>query len=139
MPMTKIYLREGTTPEHKRALSDAVHQALVEVLGIPEDDRFHFFHELADENLITEPVAFGLERRRQAICVQLYFAHRSEAVLNELFAALVANLTRGTGLETRDIYLNVIESASANWWAEGRVLNQQTGFDERIAADKVPG
>jgi phenylpyruvate tautomerase PptA (4-oxalocrotonate tautomerase family) len=139
MPMTKIYLREGTTPEHKRALSDAVHQALVEVLGIPEDDRFHFFHELADENLITEPVAFGLARRREAIFIQLYFAHRSEAVLNELFAALVANLTRGTGLEPRDVYLNVIESASANWWADGRVLNRQTGFDERIAADKVPG
>ncbi|HEY3708161.1 MAG TPA: tautomerase family protein [Amycolatopsis sp.] len=139
MPMAKIYLREGTTPEHKRALSDAVHQALVEVLGIPEDDRFHFFHELADENLISEPVAFGLERRRQAICVQLYFAARPATVLNELFAALVAKLTRGTGLEPRDIYLNVIESPSANWWAEGRVLNHETGFDERIAADKIPG
>jgi phenylpyruvate tautomerase PptA (4-oxalocrotonate tautomerase family) len=139
MPMTKIYLREGTTPEHKRALSDAVHQALVEVLGIPEDDRFHFFHELADENLISEPVAFGLERRREAIFVQLYFAPRPATVLKELFATLVANLTRGTGLEPRDIYLNVIESPSANWWADGRVLNQETGFDERIAADKVPG
>ncbi|SEP48930.1 tautomerase family protein [Amycolatopsis saalfeldensis] len=139
MPMTKIYLRRGTTPEYKRALSDAVHQALVEVLGIPEDDRFHFFHELADENLITEPVSFGLERRRQAIFVQLCFGPRPVEVLNELFAELVANLTDGTGLEPRDIALNVVESPSVNWWVEGRVLNPETGFDERIAADKVPG
>ncbi|MGH8918742.1 MAG: hypothetical protein ACRD0H_10470, partial [Actinomycetes bacterium] len=67
------------------------------------------------------------------------FGPRPEAVLNELFAALVANLTSGTGLETRDIYLNVVESPSVNWWADGRVLDPKTGFDERIAADKVPG
>jgi phenylpyruvate tautomerase PptA (4-oxalocrotonate tautomerase family) len=138
MPMTKIYLRAGSTPEHKRAISDAVHEALVAVLGIPEDDRFHIFHELADENLLSEPVMFGLERRRQVVALQLYFGPRPVEVLNELFTALVANLTGKTGLEKRDIFLNVIESPSPNWWADGRVLNPETGFDERIADDKVP-
>lgn len=138
MPMTKIYLRAGGTAEHKRAISDCIHDALVEVLGIPEDDKFHFFHELAPENMITAPVAFGLERRPEAVFIQTYFGPRPASVLKELYVALVRNLTARTGLETRDIYINVIESASANWWADGRVLNPATGFDERIAADKVP-
>lgn len=138
MPMTKIYLRSGSSVEHRRAISDCVHEALVEVLGIPEDDKFHVFHELEADNLITAPVAFGLERRAEAVFVQPYFGRRSEETLTDLYRVLVAKLTERTLLQSRDIYINVVESASANWWADGRVLDPSTGFDTRIAADKVP-
>ena len=138
MPMTKIYMRKGSTPEHRLHISEAIHASLVEVLGIPDDDRFHFFHELDDDNLIAASFAFGLERRREAIFIQTYFGKRPEETLKQLYAALVANLHEKAGLETRDIFINVVESPSANWWVDGRVLDPNTGFDERIAADKVP-
>lgn len=137
--MTKIYLRKGTTAERKLSISEAIHASLVDVLGIPDDDKYHVFHELEDENLISAPVAFGLERRREAVFIQPYFGPRPEETIRALFAAMVDNLQRLAGLETRDIYLNVVESPSANWWADGRVLDPETGFDERIASDKVPG
>ena len=138
MPMTKIYMRKGGTPEHKLAISDSIHQALVDVIGIPDDDKYHVFHELDPENLISAPVAFGLERRDEAIFIQCYFGKRPEDQLRKLYRALVANLTEGAGLEGRDIYINIVESPSANWWADGRALDPNTGFDERIAADKLP-
>ncbi|MEU3281273.1 tautomerase family protein [Streptomyces antibioticus] len=138
MPMTKVYLRTGTSAEHKRAISDAIHATLVAVLGIPDDDKYHVFHELEPDDLITAPIAFGLERRPQAVFIQMYFGRRPEETLKELYRALVANLVEGVGLETRDIYLNVVESPSPNWWADGRILDPATGFDTRIAADKVP-
>lgn len=138
MPMTKIYLRTGSSAEHRRAISDSIHQALVEVLGIPEDDKYHVFHELEDDYLITAPVAFGLERRLEAVFIQCYFGARPVEVLQELYRALVVNLGERAGLETKDIYINVVESASANWWADGRRLDPATGFDDRFASDKVP-
>lgn len=138
MPMTKVYMRKGSTPEHRREISNAIHESLVEVLGIPDDDKYHVFHELDADNLITAPVAFGLDRRPEAIFVQTYFGPRPVETLQQLYRALVGNLTRRTGLETRDIYINVVESASANWWADGRRLDPATGFDDRIAPDKVP-
>lgn len=138
MPMTKVYLLKGSTPEHRRCISESVHRSLVDVLGIPDDDKYHVFHELEPDNLITAPVAFGLERRPEAVFIQLYFGPRPVEQLKELYRVLVGHLGENPGLEARDIYINVVESASANWWADGRVLNPQTGFDERIAADKVP-
>ena len=138
MPMTKIYLRKGSSPKHRRAISDAIHESLVDVLGIPDDDKYHIFHELDADNLITAPVAFGLERRAEAVFIQPYFGARPVEVLQQLYRALVDNVTRRTDLESRDIYINVIESASANWWADGRRLDPATGFDDRIAPDKVP-
>ncbi len=138
MPMTKVYMRRGSTPEHRKAISDSIHISLVEVLGIPDDDKYHVFHELDPDNLISAPVAFGLERRAEAIFIQTYFGARPVEQLRELYRALVANLADRPGLESRDIYINVVESASANWWADGRVLNPATGFDERIDQDKLP-
>ncbi len=138
MPMSKVYLRKGSTPEHRLAISDSIHRSLIQVLGIPDDDRYHIFHELEADNLITAPVAFGLERRAEAVFVQLYFGGRPIEQLRELYVVLVADLVEHTALERRDIYINVVESASANWWADGRVLDASTGFDERMAADKVP-
>lgn len=102
MPMTKVYLRKGRTAEQRRAISEAIHRALVEVIGIPDDDRYHVFHELDDDNLISAPVAFGLERRREAVFIQFYFGQRPAEKLRELWelwASVVANLGQLTDLE----------------------------------------
>ena len=138
MPMTKVYLRPGSSPEHRRAISRAVHESLMEVLGIPSDDLYHVFHELGDDYLISAPVAFGLERRQEGVFIQFYFGPRPAEVLRELYAVVVKRLGDLAGLETRDIYLNVVPTPSEYWWADGRMLDPATGFDVRIAADKVP-
>ena len=139
MPMGKIYMRKGFSAQQKRAISDALHASLIEVLGIPKDDRYHIFQEFDAENLLVEPTAFGIDRRPQRqIAIQCYFGPRPTETLNSLFQAVVKNITSTTDLEERDIYINVIESPSPNWWAAGRVLDPKTGFDVRIAEDKLP-
>lgn len=138
MPMARIDLRTGSTAEQRRAISDAIHSSLVEALGIPDDDLFHFFNEFDDDYLISAPVSFGLERRREAIFIQYSFAQRSIETLNRLYAATVRNLQQTTELEPRDIFINVVASPSENWWAAGRVLDPETGFDARMAGDVLP-
>jgi hypothetical protein len=139
MPMAKIYLREGTAPEHREAISEALHRSLVTVLGIPDDDRFHVFHELGDSYLFTAPVSFGLPRRREMILIQFHFQQRPVETLNELYAAVVKNLGELAGLSSADVFINVTPSPSTNWWADGRVLDPETGFDTRIAAARTAG
>ena len=139
MPMTKIYLRAGSTSEERQRVSDAIHRTLIEVLDIPADDRYHVFHELESDQLVSAPVAFGLERRRRAVFMQYYFAQRPVETLNQLYRATVQNLQELTDLEPRDIYINVVPSPSENWWAAGRLLDPDTGFDARMNADALPG
>lgn len=138
MPMTKVYLRKGRTAQERLAISEAVHSALVEVIGIPDDDLYHVFHELDDDNLISAPVAFGLERRREAVFIQFYFAQRPDEKLRQLWASVVARLGELTDLEPRDIYLNLVPSPSENWWADGRVLDTRTGYDARMDRSQTP-
>ena len=40
MPLVRISLREGKSEEYRRTLADGVHQALVEAIDAPAQDRF---------------------------------------------------------------------------------------------------
>ncbi|MBS2533602.1 tautomerase family protein [Catenulispora sp. NF23] len=134
MPLINIYLRQGTTPEHRRLISEALHKSMVDVLKIPQDDQFHVFHEVAPENFVIQPVVFGIRRGERTMFIQLAFNQRTPEQKNELFQAIVANLRLYADVPEEDFMLVIQETARENWWAAGRVVNPETGYDERMTA-----
>jgi 4-oxalocrotonate tautomerase len=52
MPLVRIDLCEGTSPDYRRALGDGVHRTMIEALAIPPDDRFQVITEHPPEGLI---------------------------------------------------------------------------------------
>ncbi|WP_327236599.1 tautomerase family protein [Streptomyces sp. NBC_01317] len=52
MPFVNIDLLRGKSPEYLTAVSDAVHEALVEGLGMFPEDRFQVIHQLAPGELV---------------------------------------------------------------------------------------
>lgn len=49
-PLVKIEIRKGKSAEYKKAILDGVHQALVDALKIPDNDRFQRIYELDKED-----------------------------------------------------------------------------------------
>ena len=45
MPLVRISLRQGTSPEYRKAIGDGVHRAMIEALAIPPDDHFQVISE----------------------------------------------------------------------------------------------
>ena len=133
MPYAEVELHEGaTTPQERRAISDAIHQAMIEVLGIPEDDRFHFFHELPVGNMFHDDVIYGVPRTDRLIFVTLSFNHRTAEQKTALFNACLAHLEKTAGWKREEAIFRILETDSENWWAEGRIVNPATGLDERM-------
>ncbi|MDG3010782.1 tautomerase family protein [Rhodococcus sp. D2-41] len=132
MPLINVYLRRGTTPEYRRLVSEALHRSMVDVLGIPQDDQFHVFHEVPPEDLVVQPVAFGLRRGERTMFIQLSFNERPPEHKHALFRAIVANLHLYADVPEEDIMMVVFETARENWWAAGRVIDPVTGYDERM-------
>ena len=60
MPLVRIDLTASRPPDERRAIADAVHDALVAVLAIPASDRFQIItaHEPADID-VPAPVPVG--------------------------------------------------------------------------------
>ncbi|QHF94967.1 MULTISPECIES: tautomerase family protein [Streptomyces] len=139
MPLINVHLRRGTSPEHRRNVSSALHKAMVDVLRIPDDDQFHVFHEVSPDNFHMQPVVFGLRRTERTMFIQLSFNHRPAEQKAELFRAIVENLRLFAGVPEEDILMTINETAGENWWAAGRVVDPATGYDARMNGVRTDG
>ena len=45
MPLTRVTLRRGKSPEYKRAILDGIYAAMRETFSVPENDRFMLIDE----------------------------------------------------------------------------------------------
>lgn len=134
MPFVNIWMREGKTAEHKRAVSDAIHRAMRDVLKVTEDDRFHQIHEQSAEDMIQDRVYAGIPRSGDSVFVQLYFPKRPTEMKLRLFDQIVDNLAGLADIDPNDVYLNAIEPDPVNWWISGREVDPETGFDRRMGS-----
>ncbi|WP_238847430.1 tautomerase family protein [Nocardia arthritidis] len=133
MPLADIYLHQGvTTRDQRKAISDAIHAAMVDTLHIPDDDRFHYFHEFPEGTAFHEDVVFGLPRSNRLMCITLSFNNRTADTKKALFESLVDQLREKAGVPPEDVAFRIVETARENWWAAGRVIDARTGYDERM-------
>lgn len=52
---------------------------------------------------------------------------------DRLFAAMAEHLEQGPGVQKSEWGIVVIDTGRDNWWAYRRLVNAQTGYDERMA------
>ena len=116
MPLVKIYLRKGKSPEYLRSVSDAVHQALVTAANVPSDDRFHIIEQLDADRLIAHPSYGGVNRSDDVIIVEITLnVGRTVEVKKSLYAAIASRLGTAADVRPDDVVVSLIEVAKENW------------------------
>ena len=116
MPLVKIYLRKGKSPEYLRSVSDAVHQALVATANVPPDDRFHIIEQLDADRLIAHPSYGGVNRSDDLLIVEITLnVGRTVEVKKSLYAAVASRLAAAADVRPDDVLVSLIEVAKENW------------------------
>ena len=93
MPLVRITLAQGTGADHRRAIADGVHQALVETAAVPPDDRFQSVHEVPASDLHWSATYLGLERTASVVFVQIFLnVGRTVEVKKALYARIAEKL-----------------------------------------------
>lgn len=120
MPLIRIDLSTRRTPDQRRAISDGVHQALVDVVGIPAGDRFHVVTAHDPSELIADPHFLGVERE-DVIYVQVTWVRGRPAPLKqELFRRVATNLAAIDGVRTEDVCVVLSENGPEDYsWGNG--------------------
>jgi phenylpyruvate tautomerase PptA (4-oxalocrotonate tautomerase family) len=137
MPFVEIYLRKGKNQQYRKAVSEAIHTAMREVFQIPEDDFFHVVHDLEAGDILQAPTFFGIERSADSVLVRMTFNHRPAAQKNALCAAVADRVVAAVGVRREDVLLTILETAAENWWAQGRTIDPETGFDTRMSPEAM--
>ena len=71
MPLVRISLVKGKTPELRRRIGDVAHRALIEAFGVPEQDRFQVLTEHEPGDLVFDADYLGIARTSNIVIMQL--------------------------------------------------------------------
>jgi len=116
MPLVRISLREGTTPEYRRAIADGVHQAMIDAIAIPQKDRFQVVSEYKSGDLIYDADYLEVKRSLKMVFVQITLStERKPGQKRALFRRMAELLAKSPGLRPEDLLVNLVEVSWENW------------------------
>ncbi len=116
MPLVRISLLAGKPESHKQKVSEAIHRALVETIGIPAQDRFHVITEHARADFIYDPLYLNVQRTGDLVVIQITLsAGRTLEVRKTIYRRIADLLHQEAGLRKEDVLINLVETAKENW------------------------
>jgi 4-oxalocrotonate tautomerase len=116
MPLVRISVREGTSPEQKSAIGESVHQAMLETINVPPDDRFQVITEHAKGELIYDPRYLGIARDDSFVLIQITLNQgRSLDMKRALYKRIAERLGQSPGIRKEDVMVNLVEVPRENW------------------------
>jgi len=116
MPLVRIALRKGKSPEFRRAVSDGVHRAMVEAIKVPEQDKFQIITEHDETGLIYDASYLGISRTDGVILIQITLnAGRTVEAKKALYARIVQLLREVPGVRPEDVFVSLVEVPKENW------------------------
>jgi phenylpyruvate tautomerase PptA (4-oxalocrotonate tautomerase family) len=115
MPLVRIDLMTGRTPEQITAIADAIHEAIVEVYGIPVRDRFQVVNELPSGRIVAEDAGLGFERTGGVVMIQIFTQRgRSDEMKQALYARIASGLET-VGVALGDVFIGYVENGPQDW------------------------
>jgi 4-oxalocrotonate tautomerase len=117
MPLVRIALPNGKSPEYRKAVSEGIQRALVETFNVPQDDLFQIITEHAPQaEIVRSPSYLGIDYSNDLTLIQLTVSDtRSLEQKKKLFKRIADHLSESPGLRPEDIFINLVEVKKENW------------------------
>jgi len=122
MPFVSISVPQEILAAERRAVADAVHEALVSVAGIPRDERFQVVTAHSSDELIVDPHFLGVERRSPVLVRITLVRGLGDDVKRRLYADMAQRLA-DAGVRGDDVFVTLTENELIDWSAAGGVAH----------------
>jgi 4-oxalocrotonate tautomerase len=114
MPLVRVTLRKGRSPEFLADAGRAIHDSLVAQANVPADDRFQIFDEV--ETMFAHPTYGGVERSEGLLIVEITLnAGRTVEIKRALYADIVRRLQEAVDVRPDDVLISLVEVTKENW------------------------
>jgi phenylpyruvate tautomerase PptA (4-oxalocrotonate tautomerase family) len=124
MPFARISLRRGKPAAYLQALSDSLHEALVEAFDVPPADRFQLFHQHDPEELVFDRHYLGGPRSDDFVLIAITAGRpRSADTKRRFYRRLAERLAAAPGIAPRDVMVVISTTQAEDWsFADGVAL-----------------
>ena len=116
MPLVRIDLRQGKTPEYRAKIGDAVYRAMLETINLPPHDRFQVIADHPADGLVYDSSYLGINRSDDIVFIQITLnAGRTLEQKKALYARIAELLAKEPGIRPEDVLINLVECAKEDW------------------------
>ncbi|MGO8985780.1 MAG: tautomerase family protein [Terriglobales bacterium] len=116
MPLVRIDLFEGKTPEYHAQIGQVVYRAMFETLNVPKDDRFQIIAEHSKTSLLFDRDYLGIHRSDDCIFLQITLnGGRTVEMKQRFYKAVADGLHEALTLRKEDVFISLVEVQKENW------------------------
>lgn len=115
MPFIEIHLDQALFDEKRAQISKQIHQAQIDVLGVPATDLFQVFTPHGEGEIVFDPTHNGVDRR-SLMAIRVTIVHNQPgAVKKALYKGLLERLET-IGIRRDDVEIVVVENGFDDWY-----------------------
>ena len=115
MPLVRIDVQEGRTPDELRKLADTIQDVMLDVFAAPPRDRYQIITEHPKGHIIAEDTGLGLERTDRIVIIQIFQQGRSTEQKQATYAELAKRLEAECGVRGEDLIISVLANRHVDW------------------------
>lgn len=116
MPFVRTHLPHDTSMEQQQAIVEGIHQALVDSIGMPQDELFNMVAPYGPGQFWFSRTYNGGARSDRVIAIEITMRRgRSDAMKRALYAAVAGNLQQRASVAPQDVYIFMHENDYSDW------------------------
>jgi hypothetical protein len=116
VPLIQVDLSRDLFESSHSAIGDAIHEAQIEALGIPADDRFQVFRPHGRDELKFDPRYNGVDRR-DLILIRVIAVHMYPVATKRTFFSVLVDKLVPLGIRREDVLIALTENGFEDWYA----------------------
>ena len=116
MPLVRVDIIKGKTPEYKKNLLNCIHEGLMETIGIEDWDRFQRIVEIDKVDYETSP-----DKTDDFMIIEItMFKGRTREQKKALIETVTDKLVETLEIRPTDVFIVIHEPADENWGLGGK-------------------
>ncbi len=116
MPLVRIAVGKGRPDNFGARVGGIVHQAMVDTMKVPADDRFQVITHGDQATLVYDPQYLGIARTDGVVFIQVTLNEgRTLEAKQAFYHAVAVNLHAELGVRKEDVLINLTEVKKENW------------------------
>jgi 4-oxalocrotonate tautomerase len=124
MPFVRLELPDTIPAARAQRAAAAVHQALVDTMAVPADDRFQLITRHPPGALVCTPEFLGVRHTANALFVQVTCAPgRTLQQKRAFYARTAADVADACEVSPSDVIVHLVETLRENWSFGGGVAH----------------
>lgn len=116
MPLVRVALRRGRTPEELAAIGESIYTAMVETINVPVNDKFIIFSEHDANTLQFNRNYLSVERSDGFLAIHIALRRgRTVEMKRALYRRMAELLKQNAGIRPQDVMIGLTENEPADW------------------------